>query len=100
MQEIPTESGLTLLAVFELGSAEMSLFEQYEGAVLPLLSEFGARLQRRVRSIDQKIEMHLVWFPSQESYQAFREDPRRKEHGHLFQASNVTASVYEVTDMS
>jgi hypothetical protein len=70
----------------------------YEDAVLPLLDEQGARvLFRGRRSAGQEpslpVEVHLLWFPSQEALSAYLADDRRltllEEFGEVFTAKHV-----------
>jgi hypothetical protein len=54
----------------------------YEDAVLPLLSDHGARLVFRCRrrngeDVALPFEVHLLWFPSQAAYHAYLADDRR-----------------------
>jgi hypothetical protein len=65
----------------------------YEDAVLPLLADHGARVEYRGRRADGQdaslpVELHLLWFPSRSSFDAFMTDPRRagllEQHGDVF----------------
>jgi hypothetical protein len=57
---------------------------EYEDAVLPLLADHGARVvYRGRRAADQDealpFEVHLLWFPGHDAYDAYLADPRRSE---------------------
>ena len=65
-------------------------FRAYEDAVLPLLPEFGGRLERRLRNPDGTVEMHIVSFPSDADFQNYRNDPRRTAHAWLLERSRAT----------
>ncbi|MBX3120533.1 MAG: hypothetical protein KF784_15850 [Fimbriimonadaceae bacterium] len=91
--------GVTLLAIFQLNPDGLQLFDQHEDAVLPLLQEHGGELQRRVRSLDDTVEVHLVWFPSEQAFEAFRDDPRRTKVLPLMQMSKVEASIHPVREV-
>jgi uncharacterized protein (DUF1330 family) len=65
-------------------------FRAYEDAVLPLLPEFGGRLERRLRNPDGTVEMHIVSFPSDADFQNYRNDPRRAAHAWLLEKSRAT----------
>ena len=69
-------------------------------AVLPLLAECGARLERRLRSLDGCVEIHIVSFPSREALDRYRADPRRQEHLHLLHESQAVLDLLEVTDVT
>lgn len=92
--------GLTLLAMFELDPEGIALFEEYERLVLPFLAEYGGRLERRMRNPENTMEFHIVWFPSDEAFRAYRDDTRRLSHQPLFEQSKTVASVYPVVDFA
>ncbi len=62
-------------------------FQQYEDAVLPLLGEHGGHLDRRVRSADGTLEIHLLVFDSPTGLERFRADPRRAALSSLLRAA-------------
>ncbi len=74
-------------------------FQLYEERVLPLLAEYGGRLERRLRSADGTAEVHVVAFPSWREFAAYIEDPRRAEHAPLLARSRATVEVLEVEDV-
>jgi hypothetical protein len=39
-------------------------FDAYESTVLPLLAEYGGNLERRLRTLNDRVEAHLVSFPA------------------------------------
>jgi hypothetical protein len=75
-------------------------FRRFEAAVLPLLPEYEGRLERRLRSLDGRFEVHVVSFPSREALDGYRDDPRRHEHLHLLRESRATPELFEVTDVT
>jgi len=63
-----------------------AIFESFEEQVLPLLSQFNGELLYRVRpprsavlttSIGYPYEIHLVCFPRQTDFEAYRDNPQR-----------------------
>lgn len=88
-----------MLAHFDLTQAHLQQFEAYEDAVLPLLAEHGARLERRFRSPDNALEVHVLFYPSAEARQAYLADPRRAAHAPLWQASGASATLIEVNEL-
>jgi hypothetical protein len=66
-----------LLVTIDLSGADLDLFEAYEAAVLPLLANYGGRLEMRVRALDGSRETHLVFFPDARSCDNYRADPHR-----------------------
>jgi hypothetical protein len=75
-------------------------FQRFEAAVLPLLPKYGARLERRLRSLDGSVEIHVLSFPSPEALESYRADPERQKHLHLLHESDATFELMEVTDLT
>jgi hypothetical protein len=75
-------------------------FRRFEAAVLPLLPEYGARLERRLRALDGCFEIHIVSFPSGEALDRYRADPRRQEHLHLLRTSHAVVDFLQVKDVT
>jgi hypothetical protein len=73
---------------------------RFEAAVLPLLPKHGARLERRLRTRDGRVEIHIVSFPSPEALESYRADPGRHEHLHLLHESHAAIELMEVTDVT
>ena len=80
--------------------AGMPAFRSYEAAVLPLLHDFGATLERRLRSEDGTREIHIVRFSSRENLDRFRADPRRSNHAHLLALSGAKTDVTVMRDVA
>ena len=91
---------LTFVLIARVPPDGVAGFQAYEEAVLPLLSEFGGRLERRLRNADGTIEVHIVSFDSDQNYQRFRSDPRRASFAHLFEASAAQNEVFAMTDVA
>ena len=77
----------------------LELFATYEARVLPLLAEHGGTLERRLRSADAQIELHLVSFPGDEAFIAYRDDARRREQRHLLETSGAVVELLELYDV-
>jgi hypothetical protein len=69
---------LTFVLIARVPFDGVASFQAYEEAVLPLLSEFGGLLERRLRNSDGTIEVHIVSFDSDQNFQRFRSDPRAR----------------------
>lgn len=50
----------------------LEAFLAYESAVLPLLSDHGGRLDRRLRSLDERTEVHLLSFADDTGLTTYR----------------------------
>lgn len=61
---------VTYLMLARLPEGGLGAFDAYESAVLPLLAEYGGRLERRLRALDDQVEAHLVTFPNSEDLAA------------------------------
>ena len=94
-----TSTEIVLCIIFNIPPPGLSAFQTYEDAVLPLLTEHGGMLERRLRSADGLTEIHVVKFLSAAHMESYRADPRRSAHSHLFQSADVVSTVLEVTDV-
>jgi hypothetical protein len=72
-----TEAGLLRLVTIDLSQADLHVFERYEASVLALLPKHRGRLELRVRALDGQTETHLLYFPDEQAFDAFRSDPAR-----------------------
>jgi hypothetical protein len=96
----PTSARLTFVLIAHVPSNGVASFQAYEAAVLPLLSEFGGLLERRLRNADGTIEVHIVSFDSDQDFQSFRSDPRRASFAYLFEASAASNELFAMTDVA
>jgi hypothetical protein len=71
------EAGLLRLVTIDLSQADLDVFERYEASVLALLPKHRGRLELRVRGLDGQTETHLLYFPDEQAFDAFRSDPAR-----------------------
>src|SRR3954454_7044753 len=71
---------------------------RYEDAVLPLLTDHGARVVYRGRraspgEVDQPFEVHLLWFPNRGAFAGYLADTRRTDllasFGEVFTVKHV-----------
>ena len=67
--------------------------------MLALLRDHGVVIQRRLRTEDGLNEVHVIWFPSDAHFAAYRDDPARAAHTHLFTLSGANAEVLTVRDV-
>ena len=92
-------AGLVRVLIARVPAEGIESFREYESGVLPLLAAHGGSLQRRLRSADARTEVHLVWFPSDEAFLAYRSDPRRATFQPLLTASNASLELLELEDV-
>lgn len=74
-------------------------FDAYEDSVLPLLAEYGGHLERRLRTLDDRVEAHILTFPSDGELAAFRADPRRAAAAPLLESSGAAVELLAVRDI-
>ncbi len=74
-------------------------FQAYENAVLPLLPEYNGRLERRLRSPDGTVELHIVSFASDADFQNYRNDPRRTAQAWLLEKSSAKRESLAMTNV-
>jgi hypothetical protein len=90
---------VTYLMLARLPEGRLDTFDAYESAVLPLLAEYGGCLERRLRTLDDRVEAHVVSFPSDEDFAAYRTDPRRSTAGPLLESSGAEVELLAVRDV-
>ncbi|MFI8090736.1 hypothetical protein ACIF9R_20855 [Streptomyces sp. NPDC086080] len=90
---------VTYLMLARLPEGRLAAFDAYESAVLPLLAEYGGRLERRLRTLDDRVEAHLVSFPSEEDFAAYRAEPRRSSAAPLLESSGAVMELLAVRDV-
>ena len=66
-----------MLVTIDLSHADLAAFERYEAKALDLMPRYGGRLELRVRAVDGQSETHLLAFPDEAAFEAFRSDPDR-----------------------
>ena len=86
--------------VIHLPADGVESFQRYEAAVLPLLADHHGRLDRRLRSVDERTGVHLVSFPSADHFESYRNDPRRAEQSHLLDKAHARLELYELIDVA
>jgi hypothetical protein len=75
-------------------------FRSFEATVLPLVPAYGGELERRLRSLDGTIEIHVVSFASREGFEQYLANPTRQEHLPLLRTSEASAELFEVMDVT
>ena len=93
-------SSVTFVLIARIPPEGIGTFETYEDHVLPLLAEHGGVLQRRLRSGDGLVEIHVVCFPSAPAFEGFREDPRRAQHASELEASGARIELLQLEDVN
>lgn len=95
-----TRQGLLLGLIARIPEDGIAAFNAYEARVLPLIVEHGGLLQRRLRTDDGGTEIHLVWFPSEAAFAAFREDPRRTRHAALMTEAGAATELLRLQEVA
>ncbi|MEU9109017.1 hypothetical protein AB0D54_32745 [Streptomyces xanthophaeus] len=90
---------VTYLMLARLPEGCLDAFDAYESAVLPLLAAYGGRLERRLRTLDDRVEAHLVAFPSSDDFAAYRADPQRADAAPLLKSSGAVIELFAVRDV-
>jgi hypothetical protein len=67
--------------------------------VLPPLREHGGRLARRLRNEFCTLELHIVSFPSDLAFQAYRSDPWRAAAVGLLETSSAELELVSLHDV-
>jgi uncharacterized protein (DUF1330 family) len=87
---------MLILVQIDISQADLAVFEQYEISVLALLPRHGGRLIQRLRSVDAQSETHLLSFPDNAAFDAFRSDPMRAALQALWVECRASSSLTEV----
>ncbi|MER6349171.1 hypothetical protein ACWC10_25985 [Streptomyces sp. NPDC001595] len=90
---------ITYLLLARLPEGGLDAFDAYENAVLPLLEEHGGRLEQRLRTLDDRVEAHVVTFPSDEHFATYRADPRRTSAAPLLERSGADIELLAVREV-
>lgn len=85
--------------IAEVAPDSIERFRSYEQLVLPLLTEHGGRLERRVRTPDGTTEIHLIAFDDQDGYRAYLDDPARVAARTALDGAGIEQRVLIVSDV-
>lgn len=94
-RSISDGDGLLLTILFRLDGADLVSFTQYEAAVLPLIPVHGGSLERRIRTKNDVLEVHLVRFPDHAAFERYRADVHRLAVAPLLEKSRVAVELFE-----
>jgi antibiotic biosynthesis monooxygenase (ABM) superfamily enzyme len=91
---------VTFVLIVRIPPEGIEDFRAYEDAVLPLLPTYNGRLERRLRSSDGTMEMHIISFASDADFQNYRNDPRRTAQAWLLEKSSAKLELLPMADVS
>jgi hypothetical protein len=89
---------MTLVAILTVRREALDQFRAFERHAATVMTRHGGRIERTVvvsppGSPDLLKEVHVVTFPDEAAYRAYRDDPRRGELAHLRDESVVHSEV-------
>jgi uncharacterized protein (DUF1330 family) len=90
---------MTLVQIVRIPAEGIAQFQAFEAQVLPIMSRYGGSLERRLRSMDGRIEIHIVSFPSRDALDRYTNDADRTQHLPLRDASGASSELIEVVDV-
>lgn len=95
------ESGerLMIVIVADVPEGAVTAFQRYEDRVLPMLEQHGGRLERRLRTPDGRVEVHIVSFGAPAGFDSYIADPDRSAHRELLAGVDVGQRVLKVHDV-
>lgn len=100
---IPSPAELTdellIVAIVEMAPGHAEAGRRYEDAVLALLDRHGASVERRMRSADSAVEVHVIRFRSRAGYESFMVDPDRLAHREELGDAAPSTRVLELHDV-
>ena len=91
---------VTFVLIARIPAEGIEDFRAYEDAVLPLLSEFNGRLERRLRNPDGTTEMHIISFASNADFQNYRNDSRRAAQSRLLEKSSAKLELLQMANVT
>ena|ERR1700728_4937885 len=94
------DNALTLVVIARIPPDGVAAYQAYEDQVIPLMTEHGGRLERRMRNEPGTLELHIISFPSAAAHQSYRADPRRAAAAHLLQASAAKSELLSLRDVT
>jgi uncharacterized protein (DUF1330 family) len=89
---------MTLVVILTVRRAALDRFRAFERHAAAVMAGHGGRIERTVvvspeGSPDLVKEIHVVTFPDERAFLAYREDPRRGELAHLRDESVVHTEI-------
>lgn len=90
---------LTIVTWADIRGECVDAFQRYEDRVLALLDRHGGRLDRRLRSAEGRVEVHVVSFDTRAGFDAFLADPARIAQRELLAGVELDQRVAEVRDV-
>ena len=97
---MPVEPVLTFVAIARIPQEGVGFFQIYEDRVLPILAEYGGQLERRMRNEDGTVEMHIISFPNQASFDGYSQDFRRSSQVAMLEKSGAQIEVLLLNDVA
>ncbi|HEV2640304.1 MAG TPA: hypothetical protein VGX23_34545 [Actinocrinis sp.] len=90
---------LEFVVLVDLPEGHGAVVEDYEDKMLDLLPRHGGLLERRMRTEDGRMEVHLLSFASREGYAAFLADPERAALRDEVKDVELTNQVFQVREV-
>jgi hypothetical protein len=96
---VPDDRPVTIAMIADVAAEGVAAFRRYESLVLPLLDRHDGRLERRLRSADGLVEIHVVSFASPAGYESYMADPERVRHRDLLAGVDLHQRILDVHDV-
>jgi uncharacterized protein (DUF1330 family) len=88
---------MTLVAIITVKRAALESFREFERQAAMVMASYGGRIERTVvtdgSTPEVLKEIHVVTFPDEVAFRAYRDDARLARHAHLREASVVDTEV-------
>jgi hypothetical protein len=100
--QLSSDASVNLVVLLWPFPGEDQRLIEYEDQVLPLLALHGGTLVQRLRTnVDDgaPLEIHVIRFPSNASYERYLDDPRRIELGQLRTVAVARTEVHRVVNV-
>lgn len=93
---------ITLLVALYVHEGQHQTFIEYETQAFAIIAEYGGRLEKRYQCASQyqvPAEFHVVTFPDQTAFEAYRADPRLKDLAPLHQQAIVQTIIWSAVEL-
>lgn len=93
-----TRAGVTLVVTLTVRRDRLAEFRAFERRAAAVMADHGGRIERTVVApvegrADLLTEVHVVTFPGEPAFAAYRADPRLGEIAHLREAAVVATAI-------
>ena len=91
---------MLIVVTIDLTMANLVSFDQYEAKALAILTAQGGTVQRRIRSLNNASETHILHFPNEDAFAHFMASPDRTALNSEWLACGAKATLHYGKDVA